>query len=435
MPLRYHRTISAVTAVIALFAACPGRPARAEDWPRFRGPRLDGISRETGLLKEWPPDGPRHLWKVDLSGGFSSVAVAGGRVFTQTREKDQEVVLCLDAATGKELWRYRYACEYGAYASFSGGGRPQSRTGPRATPVVDGDRVYTLGATGILLCLEAQTGKKVWQQDLCAIAGRSVPSHGFSGSPLVVGDRIYVNPGAPGGKSLAALEKKDGAVVWQALDDPIGYSTPLWVEAGANSQVIFFTGIGAVGVAPKDGRLLWRYPWKTQYDLNIATPIYADGKVFISSNYGAGGALFRLPIQGEAEGEGRPPGPLPPETIWKKLTMQNHFSTSVLYEGHLYGFSETRLRCVEFQTGEVKWDKIGLGRGSLVIADGHLIALGESGELILAAATPNEYREVSRCQIFAPETLTWTVPVLSGGRLFVRHENALVALDLRGKGP
>jgi outer membrane protein assembly factor BamB len=251
------------------------------------------------------------------------------------------------------------------------------------------------------------------------VAGREVPPHGFSGSPLVVGDRIYVNPGAPNGKSLAALEKKDGSVVWRAQDDPIGYSTPLWVEAGERSQVIFFTGIAAVGVSPKDGRQLWRYPWKTQYNLNIATPVYEDGKVFISSNYGAGGALFRLTDQGE------------PETIWKKLTMQNHFSTSLLYGGHLYGFSETRLRCVDFQTGEVKWDKIGLGRGSLVIADGLLIALGESGELVLATLTPEEYREVSRCQLFPQGTLTWTVPVVSGGRLFVRHEDALVALDLR----
>src|SRR5262249_39790568 len=151
---------------------------------------------------------------------------------------------------------------------------------------IDGDRVYTLGATGTLLCLEAKTGQKVWQQDLLQVAGRNCPTHGYSNSPLVVGDRIFVNPGGPKGKSIAALDKKDGSVVWQALDDPIGQSSPVWAEVGGSPQVIFFTGVGAVGVAPQDGKLLWRYPWKTQYDLNIATPIYADGKVFISSNYG-----------------------------------------------------------------------------------------------------------------------------------------------------
>jgi outer membrane protein assembly factor BamB len=163
-------------------------------------------------------------------------------------------------------------------------------------------------------------------------------------------------------------------------------------------------------------------PWKTRYDLNIATPLYADGKVFISSNYGTGGAVLRLTDSGE------------PEKIWKGQAMQNHISTSVLYEGHLYGFSEQRLRCVDFQTGMVKWDKEGLGRGSLVIADGHLILLGDNSELVLAKITPDKYTEVSRFPVFDKGTLTWTVPVVSGGRLFVRNENALLALDLRGKG-
>jgi outer membrane protein assembly factor BamB len=407
---------------LTFIALSAGGPANAEDWPCWRGPHRDGISRETGLLNEWPKDGPRQLWRAELSGGFSTVAVADGRLFTQTKENNQEVVVCLDVATGKDIWRYRYDCDYKAHRTFTGGGRPQARTGPRATPTVDGDRVYTLGATGTLLCLEAKTGKKVWQQDLLKIAEMKVPTHGFCGTPLIIGERIYLNPGGPKGKSIAALDKKDGRVVWQALDDPVGYAGAAWAEVRGAPQVIFFTGAGAVGVAPKDGRLLWRYPWKTTPLLHIATPIYADGKVFISSNYGTGGAVFRLTEKGE------------PETIWKKPVMQNHFSTSVLYEGHLYGVSEGRLRCVDFETGTVKWDRTGLGRGSVVLADGHLIALGEYGELILAQATPAAYTEVSRCQVFDKGTLTWTVPVVSGGRLFVRSENALLALDLRGEG-
>jgi outer membrane protein assembly factor BamB len=357
-----------------------------------------------------------------LSGGFSSVAVADGRVFTQTKEKNQEVVVCLDAATGKGRWRYRYDCDYGTHPSFTGGARPQARTGPRATPAVDGDRVYSLGATGILLCLETKTGRKVWQQDLLKIGDCDCPRHGYCSCPLVVGDRVYVHPGGPKGKSIAALDKKHGTVVWQALDDPVGEGSPVWVEVHGSPQVIFFTALGAIGVAPKDGKLVWRYPWKTRFDLNIATPIYAAGKVFISSNYGTGGAVFRLKDEGE------------PETVWKARTMQNHVSTSVLYEGHLYGFSELRLRCVDFRTGAVKWDKPGLGRGSLVVADGHLIALGDHGQLLLAKAVPDRYTQVSRCQVFDREMLTWTVPVVSGGRLFVRSENALLALDLGGRG-
>jgi len=421
MSIRLGSTIGLVATVIAFFATSSLRLAKAEDWPCWRGPRGDGISRETGLLKEWPADGLKQLWKADLSGGFSSVAVVDGRLFTQTKEKDQEVVVCLDASTGKDLWRYRYDCDYGAHKSFTGGGMPASRTGPRSTPTVDGGRVYTLGATGILLCLEVKNGEKVWQQDLLKIADIDCPRHGYCCCPLTVGDRIYVHPGGTKGRSIAALDKKDGSVVWQALDDPIGEGSPVWIESGGKPQVIFFTGAGAVGVAPKDGKPLWRYPWKTQYDLNIATPIYADGKVFISSNYGTGAAVFRLTDKEV------------PETVWKENTMQNHISTSVLYEGHLYGFSEQRLRCVDFETGKMKWDKTGLGKGSLVVADGHLIVLGDHGDVVLAKATPDKYTEVNRCQVFDKEKLTWTVPVLSDGRLFVRHENGMVALDLSGK--
>jgi outer membrane protein assembly factor BamB len=405
-----------------LLTATPRNAAHAEDWPRWRGPRQDGVSREKGLLKTWPAEGPKQIWQVPLSGGFSSVAVADGRLFTQTKEKHHEVVLCVDAETGKRLWRYAYDCDYSAHPTFTGGGMPASRTGPRATPVVDGDRVYTLGATGTLLCLKARTGERVWQQDLLRLGQRTCPAHGYCASPLVVGERIYVHPGGTSGRSLAALRKTDGGVVWQALDDVPGHGTPVWAEVGGSPQVIFFTGLGAVAVAPGDGKLLWRYPWKTRFDLNIATPIYRDGHVFISSNYGTGGAVFRLTEQGE------------PPTVWKALTMQNHIATSVLYEGQLYGFSESRLRCVDFQTGKLHWDKGGLGRGTVLIADGRLIALGDRGQLVLAEATPAAYREVSRWQVFDKDTLTWTVPVLSGGRLFVRSQEALRALDLRRNG-
>jgi outer membrane protein assembly factor BamB len=341
--------------------------------------------------------------------------------YSRKRKKRlRKVVLCLEAATGKEVWRYRYDCDYAAFPTFTGGGMPASRTGPRATPVVAGDRVYALGATGTLLCLEAKTGNKVWQQDLLKIADRKCPSHGYCGSPLVVGDRIYVNPGGLNGKSIAALATSDGSVIWQSLDDQIGCAAPVWAEVAGSPQVIFFTGVAAIGVRPQDGKLIWRYPWSTRFDLNIATPIFKDGKVFISSNYSTGAAVFRL-TNGEE-----------PRTIWKAPSMQNHISTSVLYEGHVYGFSEARLRCVDFQTGKVKWDKTGLGRGTLLVANDNLIILGDHGQLVLAKATPAAYTQVSRCQVFNEETLTWTVPVLSNGRLFIRSQDSLLAIDLRG---
>ena len=224
---------------------------------------------------------------------------------------------------------------------FTGGGYPPSRTGPCSTPTVDGEQVYTLGATGILLCLEAKTGKLVWRQELLKLGDCKVSSHGYCGSPFIVGERLFVQTGGRNGRSIAALDKRDGKVLWQTLDEPLGQATPLWADVAGTGQVVFFTGAAAIGVTPNEGKMLWRYPWKTQYGLNIATPIYTDGKVFVSSNYGTGAALFRLTDKPE------------PETIWKALSMQNHFSCSVLHEGVLYGFSEQRLRCVDFATGKV----------------------------------------------------------------------------------
>jgi outer membrane protein assembly factor BamB len=286
---------------------------------------------------------------------------------------------------------------------------------------VDGDRVYTLGAMGILLCLEAGTGKQVWRQELLKIAGRDCPKHGYCGSPLVVGDRVFLETGGPGGKSITALDMRDGNIVWQAFDDELGQSSPVWAEIRGIPQVVFFTGKAVLGVAPQEGKPLWRYPWNTEFDLNVATPICTDDKVFISSSYGTGAALLRITGRNE------------PETVWKTPAMQNHISTCVLYQRHLYGSSAERLRCLDLSTGRVKWDKAGLGRASLIVADGHLIILGDDGQLVLARPDPGAYTEVSRCQVFDPGTLTLTVPVASGGRLFIRAENTLLALELRGQ--
>jgi outer membrane protein assembly factor BamB len=421
-----------VVAVAVFLIAATGLKAREEDWPRWRGPRLDGVSRETGLLNPWPKDGPSRVWQVTLSGGFSSVAVADGKVFTQTKQGNQEIALCLDAATGKEIWRYAHDANYDAHVTFTGGPRPDTRSGPRATPTVDGDRVYVMGATGILVALDVRSGKKIWQREMLRPAGQApvpggnaifppaaVPMHGISSSPLVVGDRVFVAPGGPNGKTLAALDKNDGRIIWESLDDGVGHSSPIWADVAGTPQLIFLTATRAVGVAPQDGTLLWSHPWKTTFDLNIATPVYADRQVFISSNYGKGGALLRLTNTNQ------------PDLVWESPSMQNHFSTSVLYDGHLYGFSGTRLRCVDVQTGKVLWDNIGVGMGNVLVADGNLIVLGDRGQLVLAKATPTAYTEISRVQVFDEETLTWTVPVLSGGRLFVRHQNGLAAFDLR----
>lgn len=385
---------------------------RADDWPNWRGPRHDGISRETGLLTSWPKDGPKIAWKLNLTGGYSSVAVADGRLFTQSKVKNEETVLCLDARTGKQLWEFRYPCDYEIHKKHLD---QRFKSGPRCTPTVDGDRFYTIGTAGDLFCLEAKTGKKIWHLDLLKMAERPIPDYGYSNSPFIVGERLFVHPGGPKGCSLAALDKRDGRVLWKALDDKIGWATPMQYDHKGETQLVYFTASGPVAVSPADGKLLWRHEWKTDFDLNVAAPIYSEGRLFISSNYGRGGALLRLKDQGN------------PEVIWANQSMTNHFSCSVLLDGHLYGFSNARLRCVEFATGKVKWDKDGLGRGSVLIADGHVIALGEQGTLVLAEASPKKYAEKARWQALTGRC--WSVPVLANGLLYVRHESQLLALE------
>jgi outer membrane protein assembly factor BamB len=385
---------------------------RAADWPNWRGAHFDGISRETGLLKSWPAQGPKVLWRRPLTGGYSTPAVAGGRLYIQTEDKKEEIVLCLDAATGNQVWEFRYPCDYDPHTTLD----QRFKGGPRSSPAVDGGHVYTIGTTGLLHCLDARTGKQVWRTDLLELAGRTCPEFGYTHSPLVSGDLVFVHPGGQKGNSVAALNKKTGAVVWKALDDKVGYSTPILIEADGGAQLVYFTAQGLVAVTPKEGRLLWRFPWQTDFDLNVATPIYSDGQVFISSNYGRGAALVRLKPGGE------------PEQVYKSLAMQNHFTTSVLFEGNLYGFSNDRLRCVEFATGRMKWDQRGLGRGSLLIADRQLVILGEQGELVLADASPEAYSERARWKALSGHC--WNVPVLANGTLYARNEEMLVAIDL-----
>jgi outer membrane protein assembly factor BamB len=401
----------------------PHEPLPTGDWPHWRGPHFDGVSRETGLLPEWPPGGPGVLWKVELSGGYSSVAVARGRLYIHTaRDKKEEIVLCLEAATGKEVWRHAYPCDYDRQVSLG----EKYDSGPRATPAVEGGRVYTIGTTGIVFCLEAATGQPVWRRELLTIAGRSCPRQGYCASPVLIGDLLFVHPGGRHGNSVAALNKHDGTLVWQALDDAISHSSPIPIDVAGTPQVVFFTANSLAGFAPRDGKLLWRYDCGRADSgpdgvmLPAATPIYADGRVFISSNL-LGGLVLRLAADRA------------PEKVWASAAMRNHFATSVLSEGHLYGFGGSRLRCVSWATGKLTWDKAGLGKGSVALADGRLIVLTEAGDLFLADATPRGYHQRGRCQPLEGPCLT--APVVAGGRLFLRNERLLMALDLKGDRP
>ena len=406
----------AAAAVVGMVLASNGTVAgpqdrlRADDWPQWRGPRQDGVSLETGLLARWPASGPTELWRSPLGAGYSAVSVAGDRALTMYGTSAGEFVLALDAASGKPLWKVRCG---DLFLSDSYG------NGPRATPTINEGRVYALGGRGNLLCLDAVTGKTVWTLDLLEKFGGKVPEYGFSASPAVFGKLLVVDVGARGGRSLAALDKATGEVLWTSLADKPGYATPIRVEVDGVPQIVVLMGEALVSVSPEDGREFWRREWKTTLDANVATPLFHQGRLFLSTGYGTGCALLELSA---------PSGKPAATQLWAGKQMQNCFSTSVLVDGHLYGFHNTILTCMDFTTGEVKWKQRGFNRGSLIAADGKLIIYGERATLALAAASPVKYEEFSRAQVL--DGKTWTVPTLSSGRLFVRNEQEMVCLKL-----
>jgi outer membrane protein assembly factor BamB len=364
---------------------------------------------------------------MPIGRGFSSVAVAGGRLYTMDEQtvaesgaaapRHLEAVVCLDAATGREIWRFSYPNHYDE----------RFGSGPRSTPTVDSNLVFAVGPTGIFHCLRADTGAMVWRHDLVEEFHSRSLQYGVSFSPLVEGDLVYTMPGGPDGGAIAAFHKRTGARAWKALDDPVGYSSPIAVTAAGVRQILFFTNTALVSVAPADGREYWRFPWKTDGGFNIATPLAFGNYVFISSGYGKGCAL--LEITAEADGA------LHAASVYEHNRMRNHFASSVRHDDHLYGFDQMDLVCMSVRTGAVIWrEKSGrrFGKGSLLVADGHLIILGEDGTLVLAAATPAGYVEKAAHRL-APNKF-WTVPALAGGKLYVRNESQIFCLSLGQEG-
>jgi outer membrane protein assembly factor BamB len=392
-------------------------PAATTDWPQWRGPNRNGISGETGLLTTWPDEGPTLLWEKRAGKGYSSPVVASGRVYLFMQDKNDEAVACFSLDDGKELWRFRYPAQY----------KNSYGDGPRSTPTIDGDRIYTVGGTGVMHCLKTHPktsdGEVVWRKDLFKDFGAKNLDWGLSFSPLVANDLVYVNPGGPDDNSVAALDKHTGDIRWRALDDTAGYSSPMLAKLAGRPQVVFFTAKGLVGLEPGRGELLWRFGWETYADCNIATPIIAGDYVFISTGYNRGCAVVEI----EADRGGN----VSAHRVYENHAMHNHFSSSVFHEDHIYGFDEAELRCVNFRTGQVVWKhrERDLGKGSLLIADGYLLILGEQGKVALAEATAAGYRE--KASFRASDSRCWVAPVLSNGRLFIREQQKLMCFDLR----
>lgn len=378
----------------------------AADWNRYRGPDLNGISKETGWQANWPTEGPKRLWKNSVGVGFSSVTVSQGHVFTIGNADDTDTVYCFDAATGGTVWKHPYPCKLDP--KFYEGG-------PSSTPTVDGDRVYTMSKKGDLFCLNAADGKIIWSKNIQNELGAQEPTWGFAGSPLAEGDKLIINMGEAG----TALDKKTGKLIWTSGKGVSGYSTPLPFDQGKERCVAIMAAKSVVAVKVSDGKEVWSYPWETSYDVNAANPIISEGKLFLSSGYEHGCAL--LDISKEK-----------PAKIWQNKNMRNHFASSILWKGFLYGVDENELRCLVWDTGEVKWSDKKFGKGSLMMADGKIIGLADKGQLMVAEATPVAFKPISQAQVLGGKC--WSVPVLSNGKIYCRNAKGdLVCLDVSGK--
>ena len=405
-------------SLVLVFAAVVvgGVGLAAADWPQWQGPDRTRISKETGLLKEWPAGGPRVIWTANnLGTGYGSMAVAGDRVFVQGSRGASSFVIALNRVDGKEVWAK-------AIGPIETRMRTNMGAGPRSTPTVDGDRLYVLTENGDLACLKTD-GSAVWQLNILKEFGGSQPQWMISESPLVDGPHVVVSPGGRGA-GIVKLDKMTGKTVWVAkeLSDTAGYSSITVADVQGVRTYMTFTERAGVGVRASDGKLMFSHTKAANGVANIATPVFFDNKVFFTSGYGAGGALLSLSAKN---------GEVAATEVYHTLNMKNHHGGVVLVDGYLYGFNDLILTCLEFSTGNVMWRDRSVGKGSVTYADGHLYIQSENHLVGLAEATSSAYREKGRFEIPSKAQMSWAHPVISDGRLYVRNQDTLVVHDIK----
>jgi len=382
--------------------------ASAADWPNFRGPTGDNASTEDTWSHAWPAEGPKKLWSAKVGTGFSSIAVSGGKVYTQGNDQEQDSVWCLDAATGMQMWRHTFPSKLDP-KYYAGG--------PSSTPTVFDGAVFTLSKRGLIHCLDAATGAVRWSHQLADEL--KPPSWGFASSAVVSGDLVLFNIGKAG----LALKRADGTLAWSSGAGLPGYASPVLFTRGGTTLSAMFGTDTLRGVEIATGTIRWELPWKTSYGENSPNPLITADTLLVSTGHGLGTSLFTLGDHGE------------PVLRWNTTVLGNHLNTSVRYDGHYYGFDGRvnkdggHLGCLDAATGTEAWSAP--LRGSLILAGKRLIIITLTGELVIAAAEPQAYRELARTQVLGG--ICWTAPTLSDGRLYVRNAKGdLVCLDLRG---
>ncbi len=421
----------------ALARIAPERLSRSPgDSPEYRGSRRDGLVDGPPLRRQWPGGLGTPLWRQPVGGGYAAFTVVGQTAFTIEQRRADEAVVAYDTANGSELWEFAYPARF----FESAGGE-----GPRATPTFHQGRLYSLGATGELVCLEAATGQPLWRVNILKLNGNAENlMWGMCGSPLVVGDLVIVNPGSQGEEATAqtspraavlALDAGTGSLRWTAGDTRAAYTSPMLVTLDGVEQVLTFDASGLVAYDPADGRRLWSHPWTTLNDINASQPLVLPGnRVFLTSELGGAVVEVTRDVASAADGAtaGQPPAtaesPWKAREVWQSNTLKCSYANPVYHEGYLYGLDRGILGCVDASTGRRAWKQGRYGHGQLLLAGDLLVVLTEAGQLALVEATPDEHRELALMP--AIEGKTWNNPVLVGGRIYLRNHREMACYDL-----
>lgn len=397
------------------------RPTPAEDWPQFLGPRRNGISAEKNLLEHWPQRGLPEVWRVDGGVGMSNLVVAEGLAITLWQNDDHQELVALSADSGKLVWKTSVAPAF----------RNSMGNGPRSTPTIDGPLVFAYTGEGVLVAVQRTDGLLAWKHDVIEELEATQAEYGMACSPLVVGELVVVATGAPGA-SLIAYDKQSGRLRWKSGNDSAGYSSPALLRLGGISQLVAFTGESAVGMVPTTGEPLWRIPFKTDYDCNVATPVSFDGKLLLSAGENRGSLLLEFTPTSSG---------LTPREVWSSLgtksVLRAEWQTPLLVDGYLYGFDNvgsagpvTNLVCVEAATGKQMWIERRFGKGNATYADGKLFIATMVGEIVVVRADPRGYVELGREALMGGSR---QAPTIVDGRLYVRDNREVMCFDVGRK--